>query len=91
MPEGNGVTRREFDRLEGRIDTESNRRSQQIERLDREGSRALGELRVQLQDLKEDVRALDNSLTWLIRAIAGVIFIIIGAVAIAVLSGVTGG
>lgn len=80
MPEGNGPTRREFERLERELDD-----------LDKHGSRSLGELRIQVQDLKDDVRALDDSLTWLIRAIAGVIFIIIGAVAIALLSGVTGG
>lgn len=62
-----------------------------LDELDRHGSRKAGELDIELRAIRDDVKALDNTLTWLVRAIAGVIFVIMGAVAIAILSGLTGG
>lgn len=73
--------------LERRMDALERR----MDRLDEQGSRKTGEIVIQLRAVVDDVKALDANLTWLIRSIAAVVFIAVGAVLIAILSGVSGG
>ena len=77
--DGNGVTRREFEDLKT-----------EVRDLKKGGSTPTAVLQQKVEDQAEQIKALDATVTRLIFAIVGVVFLIIGSVAVAAASGLTG-
>lgn len=60
MAEGNGVTRREFDRLESRVDLLFDKGSPQVQALERQ-------IAIELREIRDDVRDVNRRIANLFR------------------------